>query len=602
MLTSSATTPSGHAGAAIGQVVSARGSQAQVGLPAPRGDVRASVGSFLAIDANGATLIGMVTEVLSRSIAGDAAAAYRALARVDLVGEIRPEQSATLAFRRGVHRHLAIDDPVRLVTKDELDAIYATSKSLSISIGRINQNSSVPANVDVENLLTKHFAVLGSTGVGKSSGVAVILRELLRANAPARILLLDVHNEYVNCFGDAANIIDPATFKLPFWLFNFDELCDVIYGGRPSVPDEADILAELIPIAKSAYLNYKTSSERAGVKRRDPRQTGFTIDTPVPYLLQDLISLIDERMGKLENRSSRMLHHRLLSRIESLKNDPRYSFVFESANVGGDIMASLLNQLFRLTDDGKAISILKLGSIPNEVVDAVVCVVLRLAFEFGLWSDGAKPLLCVCEEAHRFASADHHIGFAPTRRALARIAKEGRKYGVYLGLVSQRPAELDPTIISQCSTIFAMRMSNRQDQDLLRSAISDAAAGLLEEIPALGTSEVIGFGEGMPLPARFAFEPLSRRELPKSEMLTPSVDNAEGEIEPDLVKSAIERWRRATTNTLQKLEDSGDSAVKLLRERVGAMTQNAAPSAPATPAAPSAGSIVERMRDQILKR
>ena len=333
------TPPAPLATGALGQVISARGSEAQVGLVAPRGDARATVGGFLAIDAGGELLIGVVTEVSSATPQSEASG-YRALARVDLVGEIMKDPGGSLKFHRGVHRHPAIGDLTKAVTKSELDAIYATSRPRTISVGRLNQNSSVPAIVDVENLLTKHFAVLGSTGVGKSSGVAVILGELLKINASARILLLDVHNEYVNCFGDAATVIDPSNFKLPFWLFNFDELCDVIYAGRPPVSEETDILAELIPIAKSTYLNYKATIERVAVKRRDPRTTGFTVDTPVPYLLQDLISLIDERMGKLENRSSRMTHHRLLNRIEILKNDPRYGFSFDSATVGGDTMAA----------------------------------------------------------------------------------------------------------------------------------------------------------------------------------------------------------------------------------------------------------------------
>jgi len=123
--------------------------------------------------------------------------------------------------------------------------------------------------------------------------------------------------------------------------------------------------------------------------------------------------------------------------------------------------------------------------LPAEVVDSVVSVLCRMAFDFGLWSDGVSPMLFVCEEAHRYASADRSIGFGPTRKAVSRIAKEGRKYGVYLGLVTQRPAELDATIISQCNTLFAMRLANERDQTLLRSAVSDAAANLLSFVPSL---------------------------------------------------------------------------------------------------------------------
>jgi hypothetical protein len=151
-------------------------------------------------------------------------------------------------------------------------------------------------------------------------------------------------------------------------------------------------------------------------------------------------------------------------------------------------------------------TIMQLAGFPAEVVDSVVSVLCRMAFDFGLWSDGVSPLLFVCEEAHRYASADRNIGFGPTRKAVSRIAKEGRKYGVYLGLVTQRPAELDATIISQCNTLFAMRLANDRDQALLRSAVSDAAANLLSFVPSLGTREVLAFGEGVALPTRLRFK------------------------------------------------------------------------------------------------
>ena len=347
-------------------------------------------------------------------------------------------------------------------------------------------------------MLSKHFAVLGSTGVGKSTGVSLLLNEILKSRPNLRIFLLDVHNEYGRCFGDLAHVINPRNLQLPFWLFNFEEIVDVLFAGRAGVPEELDILAEVIPAAKSIYTQYQ-NADRVGLKRTDPRIVGYTVDTPVPYRLVDLISLIDERMGKLENRSSRIIYHKLISRIEAVRNDPRYTFMFDNANVGGDTMAEVISHLFRLPANGRPMTIMQLAGFPAEVVDSVVSVLCRMAFDFGLWSDGVSPLLFVCEEAHRYASADRNIGFGPTRKAVSRIAKEGRKYGVYLGLVTQRPAELDATIISQCNTLFTMRLANDRDQALLRSAVSDAAANLLSFVPSLGTREVLAFGEGVAL-------------------------------------------------------------------------------------------------------
>jgi len=507
-----------------------------------RRPARATVGKFLSIRAGHKSLIGMITEV-SATTSGDSLHDYRAVARVALMGEITADDGHQ-HFRRGVSDYPAIGDAAWLVSSEQLRLIYTPMSGRTINLGSLNHDTAIAAHIDVDSLISKHFAILGSTGVGKSSGVTVILEGILRARPDVRVFLLDGHNEYGRTFGEQANVISPRTLKLPFWLFNFEELTDVIYGGRPAIAEEVEILAELIPIAKSSYLQYKTSADRLGIKKVDTKRTGYTVDTPVPYLLQDLLSLIDDRMGKLENRSSRMNYHRLMMRIETIKNDPRYAFMFENASVGGDTMVELLNHLFRLEPDGKPISIMQLAGLPVEVIDAVVCVLCRLAFDFGLWSDGAMPLLFVCEEAHRYAPADRTIGFGPTRRALSRIAKEGRKYGVFLGLVTQRPAELDPTIISQCSTLFAMRMANEHDQALLRSAVADAGANLLDFVPSLGTGEVVGFGEGMPIPARFTFSRLQQVAIPRSDSTELAAD-ADAASPRDFVRSVVDRWRGA---------------------------------------------------------
>ena len=440
---------------------------------------------------------------------------YIASAGVDLLGEIlggpdRPK------FQRGVTNYPTIGDAVELITNQELRTVYAPTGSDQINVGTLQQDRSVIAYVDVEEMLSKHFAVLGSTGVGKSSGVSLLLNEILKSRPNLRIFLLDVHNEYGRCFGDRALVLNPRNLKLPFWLFNFEEIVDVLFAGRPGVPEELDILAEVIPMAKGIYTQYQ-NADRVGLKRIDPKAIGYTVDTPVPYRLVDLISLIDERMGKLENRSSRIIYHKLISRIETVRNDPRYAFMFDNANVGGDTMAEVISHLFRLPANGRPMTIMQLAGFPAEVVDSVVSVLCRMAFDFGLWSDGVSPLLFVCEEAHRYASADRNIGFGPTRKAVSRIAKEGRKYGVYLGLVTQRPAELDATIISQCNTLFAMRLANDRDQALLRSAVSDAAANLLSFVPSLGTREVLAFGEGVALPTRLRFKEVPLHQLPRSE-------------------------------------------------------------------------------------
>ena len=534
-----------------------RGSQARFGLFATNqislADARATVGRFVSIRTSVCTIVAMITEISREGVA--ASDRYVATASVDLLGEIH-DSGQRQKFQRGVTNYPTIDDSVDLITSQELRLIYTPTGSDQIHIGMLQQDKSVPAYVDVEEMLSKHFAVLGSTGVGKSSGVSLLLNEILVARPNLRVFLLDVHNEYGRCFGDRALVLNPRNLKLPFWLFNFEEIVDVLFGGRPGASDELEVLAEVIPTAKAMYTQYQ-NSDRIGLKRIDAKAGGFTVDTPVPYRLVDLISQIDERMGRLENRSSRIVYHKLISRIETVRNDPRYTFMFDNANVGGDTMAEVISHLFRLPANGRPMTIMQLAGFPVEVVDSVVSVLCRMAFDFGLWSDGASPLLFVCEEAHRYASADRTIGFGPTRKAVSRIAKEGRKYGVYLGLVTQRPAELDATIISQCSTLFTMRLANDRDQALLRSAVSDAAANLLSFVPSLGTREVLAFGEGVALPTRLRFKDVPAHQLPRSETTMSTSASVTTGHDIHFVGAVLERWRGATSSRDNATSEQG---------------------------------------------
>src|SRR6187397_2624709 len=290
----------------FGRVISVRGSLARVGLLAASqlglSAVRATVGRFVSIRCANSTIVAMITDVTCEDL--PSSEVYIASAGVDLLGEIlggpdRPK------FQRGVTNYPTIGDAVELITNQELRTVYAPTGSDQINIGTLQQDKSVIAYVDIEEMLSKHFAVLGSTGVGKSTGVSLLLNEILKARPNLRIFLLDVHNEYGRCFGDRALVLNPRNLKLPFWLFNFEEIVDVLFGGRAGVPEELDVLAEVIPLAKGIYTQ-QMNADKIGLKRVDPKQIGFTVDTPVPYRLQDLVSLIDERMGKLENRSSRI--------------------------------------------------------------------------------------------------------------------------------------------------------------------------------------------------------------------------------------------------------------------------------------------------------
>jgi DNA helicase HerA-like ATPase len=582
----------------LGRVSAINGAQATItieaGVPTAGDLAQVTVGRFMGIVTGGTIVIGLVTSVTEQQMFPQPAT-FRSIAMLDLIGEIR-----TAGFQRGVADYPSLGDAAVLVDERELRMIYGGADKDRAYVGDLQQDASIGVNINIDDLVSKHFAILGTTGVGKSSSVAIILNEILKTRPNLRIFLVDPHNEYSPCFGDKAQVLNPRNLRLPFWLFNFEEVIDAFFGGRPGVDEEVEILSEVIPLAKAAYLQYRNNqNERSLSKRRsDPRDVGFTADTPVPYRVEDLINLLDERMGKLENRSQRVTIHRLMSRIQTFRNHPRYAFMFEGANIGGDTMAEIIGNLFRLPIDNKPMTIMQLAGFPAEVVDSVVSVLCRMAFDFGLWSDGVSPLLFVCEEAHRYAPADKKIGFGPTRRALSRIAKEGRKYGVFLGLVTQRPAEIDPTIISQCSTLFVMRLSNDRDQSLIRSAVSDAAANLLSFIPSLGTREVFAFGAGVALPTRMRFKELEAVKRPNSEAAGSTRDIPGSAMDRDLIGSVIERWRSATMSHKTTIDD--DMASPFEQMAAAPPLQPAPP--PTQPPAAQPAQAFDPNRSRLLKR
>jgi DNA helicase HerA-like ATPase len=234
---------------------------------------------------------------------------------------------------------------------------------------------------------------------------------------------------------------------------------------------------------------------------------------------------------------------RIKDRFASLQADRRYAFMFPGLMVRDD-MTRILQRIYRVPVDGKPVTIFDTSGVPSEILNVVVSMLCRLTFDFALWSDRAVPILLICEEAHRYAPINDKLGFEPTKRALARIALEGRKYGVSLGLVTQRPSELAPNILSQCNTIFAMRITNSRDQEYLAAAMPETGSGLLQELPALRAAEAIAIGEGVPVPLRIIFDPLPDERRPHSNTARFSDSWDHDNVKAEFVQDVVNRWRR----------------------------------------------------------
>lgn len=542
----------GRTGAArdvsIGRIVSVTGSKAIVLLDAPtEGHTRAAhdrpeMGSLLCVDTPNTIVLAIISALSVPVPAQRDGETEIWIAELALVGELERNGDGTATFNRGVSVYPALGDRVRIARNPELQSAFCGDNERSVRVGAIRQDTSIPAMIRVDELLGKHFAILGTTGTGKSCATALILRAILAKNPAAHMVLLDPHNEYATAFSEWAEVISPRNMQLPFWLLNFEEIVEVLVGD-PDRKAETDILEELIPIAKSRY-SMGRHGDGHKVRRSGVDASRYSVDTPVPYRISDLTTLIDERMGKLENKRDLAPYRMLRTRLDIISQDPRYAFMFGSLTVY-DGMAQVLSRVFRVPVNDRPLTILELTGLPTEVVNVVVSVLCRMTFDFALWSEGNVPVTLVCEEAHRYVPVNSSLGFEPCKRAIARIAKEGRKYGASLCIITQRPAEIDPTILSQCNTVIALRMSNDRDQQIVQSAVTDTGSGLLDFLPALGQREAIAFGDGVALPVRIKFDELPPDALPRSSTARFSEKWQTSVGDDGFLEQLVERWRSA---------------------------------------------------------
>lgn len=525
--------------APIGRVVCVSGTQIVATLAVPHpdraGETRVEKGSIVKIPLTRSVVFCMVSG-LSVPVPGQPAGGSETrLAELELLGESPiATEGQLLAFRRGICTYPALGDCLHLVREEDLDCIFARHEHPAVHLGTLHHASGRALSISPDTLLSKHFAVLGTTGSGKSCAVTAVLRSLLDAHAHGHVVLLDPHNEYKAAFGDRAVLLGPDALQLPYWMLSGEEICGIVADAdRASGHVEAalSILQELILLAKRAHPPARDDSSLA------------TVDTPVPYRLGDLDRMIDDAMGRLDKPEALAPYRWLKGRLASLRRDSRYAFMFGGISVQ-DNMARILSTIFRVPPDGKPITIIDLSSVPGETLNVVVSVLLRLAFDFALWSGGAVPILLVCEEAHRYAPGTPGAAFASTRQMLARIAKEGRKYGLSLGIVSQRPSELDASVLSQCNTVFALRMTNLRDQEFVRGILTDDASGLLDFLPALGDAEAIVAGQAVPVPLRLRFPELPPEHRPRSPAASFSHAWSNARQDADFVHEVVRLWRR----------------------------------------------------------
>jgi len=555
------------------------------------------IGSFLKIPLGYTSLYGIVTQIgadaipdkISEGLKGN----FQLLGNqqwltVTLVGEQTGQR-----FERGILQSPTTGDTVHIVTIQDLEIVYGgCNEYSSISVGHISVSESLNASLDIDKLISRHFAILGSTGSGKSNAVGITLKSIIQKRFErTRILLLDPHGEYNSVFGKDSEVFrinaDKNTSRLyiPYWALSFVELVNLFDGNINEQNRE---------YFRSKVLEAKQKGAVANGIPIDPAMV--SADSPIPFSIRQLWFELDcfERetykinddptqpdiikLGNAETlvstqykppgtgNSSPFLNKQrklivpFLDSIRTKLQDRRFDFLFQpgdyTPDLSGKVTKDLSELLLHWIGGAKAITILDISNVPSEIMMPIAGTLLNILYEALFWGQeievgGRKqPLLIVLEEAHNYLRTGEN---SIASRNVQRIAKEGRKYGVGLMLVTQRPSELDETVLSQCGTIIALRMNNSKDRGYVSAAIQDELRAIVELLPSLRTGEAIVSGEGVSIPSRIQFNKLAN--APKSaDPLVSKQWNQPYTLGADDYRNLVSLWR----NKKFAMEDKSD--------------------------------------------
>lgn len=536
------------------------------------------IGSFVRIPIGFENLYGIIGQVGASAVPDSKVEEKEAGNRwitIQLIGEA-PKNGV---FQRGLSQYPTIGDEVHLVSESELNDIYGQpDKPYFVRVGHVSNAESIPALIDVNKLLTRHSAVMGTTGSGKSTTVSSLISSLADTSKypSSRVLMLDLHGEYARAMQDKADVfqINPPSNKssnvkklvVPFWALNFDELCEISFGDFNNEKDRNLIMEEVQKYKLNSLHNYP----RTGAAIDE-----LSVESPIPFCLhqlwydlylktfgtyysekgkekplENLAYELDENGQEIKGNSlkgippvfknintaadavkinqtptSRTLNiGKQLQLLGSKLRIPRYNFIFNPDGMTPDTSGYVDNDIDNLLSDwiggDNPISILDLSGVPSDILQTTIGAVLRILYEALFWSRnlsvGARerPLLVVMEEAHIYLNKNSDN---MASRVVQRIVKEGRKYGIGAMIVSQRPSEIDTTVLSQCGTFFALRLSNSTDRSHISSAVSDNLDGLTSMLPILRTGEAIILGEAVKLPMRTTIKAPPKNKRPDSQ-------------------------------------------------------------------------------------
>lgn len=443
-------------------------------------------------------------------------------------------------FERGISVYPTTGAEVHAVASAQLDGMFRKYREKHFDIGNVSTNPATRVHLDPSSMFGRHCAILGQTGSGKSWTVASILQKAVAAMPRAHIILLDLHGEYRDAFPSGTfRVVDATTLEIPYWLMTYSELTDMLIDRTElSAHNQTAFFRETLNALKQA------EGSRLGLPRT-------TVDTPVYFALDDLRATVATENTKMvpgERGPKKGPMHgdfdRFLMRLDSRLNDVRYDFLLKPVlRTNSNSMEGLLRDFVGLGQQKAAITVIDLSPVPFDVRPTVTAQIGRLAFEFNYWNPRYTefPILLVCEEAHAYITRDSDTRYEGARKSMERIAKEGRKYGVGLTVVSQRPHELSETVLSQCGTFACLRITNPADQDYIRRLVPEAEQDLVNILAGLRRGEALVLGEATPLPTRVQIDVPD--PTPKSSDVDFYRHWIEGPENLD-VAAVVDRWRR----------------------------------------------------------
>ena len=498
------------------------------------------VGSYLVVKQSGLDILVIVERMwFDRDSDGNLIRMLRA----NPLGEFIPNSG----FQRGVTHFPTLGAQLHMISVNQLEQTFSRYGTADFVIGHLSSFESVEVALDASAFFGRHAAILGQSGSGKSWMVASLVQSALKSMPNAHIILLDPHNEFSsnNSFSETpvfppeqTNCVSANDLEIPYWLLNYEELIELL------IDKNEEFASIQIAFLRGVLLDLKAEAN----KDNDIGQ--ITVDSPVYFSMEDLYRTFKRYNEQTtdfgrERTAFTGKFDSLLIKLESRLNDSRYDFLLRPKvrNTSASL-TDLAKEFLGLEEPTSAVTIIDLSTVPHDVLPTVTAQVARLAFEFNFWNVHCRefPILLVCDEAHTYIARERNtIGHRSARRSFERIAKTGRKYGVGLCIVSQRPHDLSETVLSQCSSYFCMRITNPIDQEYIRSLVPDAAHGILDALTSLAQGEAIATGEAVPLPLRL------RINVPKPPPNSQNVDYAgmwsqkhPQEVEVDNI---VKRWQ-----------------------------------------------------------